>query len=163
MPSSENVYTERILTLLGNEDPIKVLENTPRVLEHLLESLGEYRMTQSYAPGKWTAREILCHMADVELGKSFRIRQVLAGAPVQVFDQDRWAERYGRLEPALAVETFRALRAWNLALFAGFDLHDWLTEAQHPERGPVSLDLEVRFMAGHDLNHLAQLQTIAEG
>ncbi len=163
MHSPTDTYTEHILTLLGDEDPIKVLENTPRVLEHLLESLGEYRMTQSYAPGKWTAREILCHMADVELGKSFRIRQVLAGAPVQVFDQDRWAARYGRLEPALAVETFRALRAWNLALFAGFDLHDWLTEARHPERGPVSLDLEVRFMAGHDLNHLAQLQTIAEG
>ena len=163
MQSSENAYTERILTLLGDEDPIKVLENTPRVLETLLESLGEYRMSQSYAPGKWTAREILCHLADVELGKSFRIRQVLAGAPIQVFDENRWAERYGRLEPSLAVETFRALRAWNLALFAGFDLHDWLTEAQHPERGPVSLDLEVRYMAGHDLNHLAQLQMIAEG
>ena len=163
MHSPVDAYTERILALLGDEDPIQVLENTPRVLETLLESLGEYRMSLSYAPGKWTAREILCHLADVELGKSFRIRQVLAGAPVQLFDQDRWAERYGRLEPSLAVETFRALRAWNLALFAGFDLRDWLTEAQHPERGPVSLDVEVRYMAGHDLNHLAQLRAVAEG
>ena len=162
MQPSQDTYTERILAMLGDEDPIKVLENTPRALETLLESLGEYRMGLSYAPGKWTAREILCHLADVELGKSFRIRQMLAGAPVQLFDQDRWAERYGRLEPSLAVETFRALRAWNLTLFASFDLHDWLTEALHPERGPVSLDLEVRYMAGHDLNHLAQLQMIAE-
>ena len=156
-------YLDRILALLGDRDPITVLETTPRHLDVLMESLGSYRLEHAYAPGKWSAREILCHLADVELGKSFRIRQMLAGTPIQAFDQDLWARRYGQLEASLALETFRALRAWNLALFAGFDLDDWLTEAVHPERGVMSLDLEVRWMAGHDLNHLAQLERIVNG
>lgn len=154
-------YMERILGYLGEQDPIEVLRSTPPRLELLLESLGEYRMEQSYAPGKWRARDILAHLADVELGKSFRIRQVLAGSGAQAFDQELWARRYGKLEPSLAIEAFRALRAWNLALFATFDLDDWLHEYTHPERGIISIDLETRLMAGHDLNHLAQLEQIA--
>ena len=109
-------------------------------------------------------RHILAHLADVELGVGFRIRQMVAGVEVlQPFDQDAWAAPYGRLEPTLALETFRALRAWNLARYASFTFEDWLREVHHPERGLFSVDLSVRVSAGHDLNHLAQLEQIAGG
>jgi hypothetical protein len=71
-----------------------------------------------------------------------------------------WAQRYARLDPALAVEAFRGLRAWNLALLTTLTLEDWLAEGYHPERGFESVDLMVRFLAGHDINHLAQLESI---
>lgn len=158
-----NPYVARMLELLGDQDPILVLEATPTRLETLLLGLGD-DVDRPYAPGKWDARHILAHLADVELGVGFRVRQMVAGVEtLQPFDQDAWAAPYGRLEPTLALETFRALRAWNLARYASFTFEDWLREVHHPERGPFSVDLSVRVSAGHDLSHLAQLEQIAGG
>lgn len=155
-----NPYVARMLELLGDQDPILILEATPVRLEALLLKLGD-DVERPYAPGKWDARHILAHLADNELAAGFRLRQMVAGVGVvQPYDQDVWATRYVRADPALSLETFRALRAWNLALYAGFSLEDWLTEVQHPERGLVSVDVMVRMLAGHDLNHLAQLATL---
>jgi uncharacterized damage-inducible protein DinB len=157
-----NPYVERILATLGDRDPIEVLQQTPLRLEELLHGLmpADYELT--YGPGKWSVREILAHLADVELSHSFRFRQTLAESePVlQPFDQDAWARRYQRADPSLAVASFRAVRSWNLALLATLDLDGWLKEAYHPERGMVSLDMMVRLLAGHDINHLGQLESI---
>jgi hypothetical protein len=156
-----NPYIERILSYLGNQDPIAVLQQTPSKLENLLESLTDFEV--SYEEGKWTAREILAHMADVELLMGYRLRQAVSepNYVIQVMDQDTWAKRYKKLEPSLSVETFRALRSWNLALFSTFGLEDWNKETMHPERGKETVDLMVSFLAGHDLNHLRQLEQIA--
>jgi hypothetical protein len=156
-----NPYIERILSYLGNQDPIAVLQQTPSKLENLLESLTDFEV--SYEEGKWTAREILAHMADVELLMGYRLRQAVSEPSyvIQVMDQDTWAKRYKKLEPSLSVETFRALRSWNLALFSTFGLEDWNKETMHPERGKETVDLMVSFLAGHDLNHLRQLEQIA--
>ena len=160
-----NSYVTRMLELLGDQDPILVLRWRPRTrLETLTRTFDDEDWARAYAPGKWDARHILAHLADVELGVGFRIRQMVAGVEVlQPFDQDAWAAPYGRLEPTLALETFRALRAWNLARYASFTFEDWLREVHHPERGLFSVDLSVRVSAGHDLNHLAQLEQIAGG
>lgn len=156
-----NAYYTHILDLLGDADPILVLEATPKKLTLLLDAFSPDDWAQSYALGKWDARHIVAHLADVELGIGFRIRQLTAGAqPLQPFDQDLWAKPYSRLDPALAIGTFCALRDWNLARFATFDFEDWLKEAPHPELGSLSTDTIVRFLAGHDLNHLAQLENI---
>ncbi len=157
-----DVYLQRILEQLGEHDPIEVLQATPQRLAALLEGMAPSDLERSYAPGKWTARHVYAHLADVELGMGFRIRQVIAhpGIELQAFDQDVWAQRYARADAALAVEAFRGLRAWNLALLATLSLDDWLAEGRHPQRGAESVDLMVRFLAGHDINHLAQLESI---
>ncbi len=147
------------LSLLGDLDPVDVLRATPARLKEYAEAASPLVLESPYAPGKWTPTEVLAHLADVEIVMGFRLRQLAAvpGVELQPFDQDQWAPRYERLDPSLAVEAFAAVRAWNLALIAGFTLEDWLAEAYHPERGFESADLMVRMMAGHDINHLAQL------
>lgn len=156
-----NPYVARMLELLGEQDPILVLEATPVRLEALLLNLGD-DVERPYAPGKWDARHLAAHLADNELAAGFRLRQTVARVgQIQPYDQDIWATRYARTDPTLALETFRALRAWNLSLYAGFSMEDWLIEIKHPERGPLSVDLMVRMLAGHDLNHLAQLETLS--
>lgn len=156
-------YVARMLGLLGDQDPILVLEGTPLNLEILTQNFSEGDWAKSYGPGKWDARHIVAHLADVELGVGFRVRQMIAGAvDLQPFDEKAWATPYSRFDPALALETFRSLRAWNLARFASFDMDDWLRESYHPERGLISVDLSVRMSAGHDLNHLTQLAKIAQ-
>ena len=156
-----NAYVERMLGLLGDNDPVLVLEATPARLETLTLGFTESDWSRSYGPGKWDARHIVAHLADVELGVGFRIRQMVAGVEtLQAFDENAWAEPYSRSDPALAMETFRALRAWNLLRYASFGLEEWLRESLHPERGPMSVDLSVRLSAGHDLNHLGQLERL---
>ena len=156
-------YVARMLDLLGEQEPILVLEATPVKLEALLLQLGG-DVDRPYAPDKWDARHIFAHLADNELAAGFRLRQMIARVgDVQPYDQDVWAARYARADPALALGTFQAVRAWNLALYATFDLDDWLREVHHPERGPLSVDLAVRLLAAHDLNHLGQLEGLAAG
>jgi hypothetical protein len=157
-------YIARILGTLGDADPIGVLESTPRRLDAYLVGFAEADWDRAYAPGKWTAREVLAHLADVELLLGLRLRQAVSVPDYrpESMDQDAWARRYARVSPPLALETFRALRAWNLALLTTFDLDDWGRPVLYPLAGVDSVDMMVRFLAGHDLNHLAQLARIAE-
>jgi DinB superfamily len=160
----ENAYRSRMLSLLGQADPITSLSTSvPRAMA-VFERLREGGMDRSYAPGKWTAREIFSHLADVEIGVGFRVRQALAEElhEVQAFDQDAWAARYRKTDPGLAVAAFKALREWNLVLFRGLTPEDRARIALHPERGEESVDVMIRMLAGHDLNHIAQLEQIAE-
>jgi uncharacterized damage-inducible protein DinB len=148
---------------LGAEEPLKVLNATPRKLEQLIEDLGSERMDQSPAPGKWSPREIVCHLADTELAFAFRLRQTLAedGHVIQPFDQERWAANYAGYEAREALTVFCAVRIWNMSLVRSLPPETHAKPVTHPERGPMTFWTIVETMAGHDLNHLAQLQAIA--
>jgi len=158
-------YRERILKTLGDRSVIDTLEATGARVEALAARLGPAGMQRSYGPGKWTAYQILAHLADAELGVGFRLRQALAedDHKAQAFDQDRWASRYGDLKAdgAAAARAFCALRPWNVALIRTLTPKDLARPFFHPERGVESVDLIVKMLAGHDLNHLAQLEQIA--
>jgi hypothetical protein len=107
--------------------------------------------------------EILCHLADCEIAFSFRWRQTLAetGYVAQSFDQDRWAPRYPSISGDDALRTFLALRGWNGILLDRLGPDDWSRALLHPELGEMTFGTLVGTMAGHDLNHLAQLNEIA--
>lgn len=156
-------YPARLLNLLGKQDPFVILEDTPRRLADLQKGLGSEGLDATHGPGKWKARQIFAHLADAEIGVGFRIRQVLAGVDqIQPFDQDAWATRYGSADAAAAREAQASVRRWNLALFRSLGATDLARSAFHPERGDSeTVDLMIRLLAGHDLNHLAQLETIA--
>jgi hypothetical protein len=158
-----NPYVERILGLLGDRPVVESLQHTGKRIEAMAGSLDPMRMERTYAPGKWTARQILAHLADCELAIGFRLRQALAeeNHQAQAFDQDHWAARYSGLDGAVAARAFVALRAWNLALVRLLGPKDLERPYVHGERGPESVGILVRLLAGHDLNHLAQLEQIA--
>ncbi len=149
-------------TFLGKGDAVAIITATPARLAALVDSMSAEQVEAPIAPGKWSVRQIVTHVADCEIGFGFRLRQALAGVPVlQPFDQDRWAESYGRYSLAGAIETFRALRAWDVALVAGLSEADKELKVNHPERGDMTLWTIVETMAGHDLNHLAQVERVA--
>lgn len=146
---------------LGEGDAVAVISGTPARLAALVGGMSAQRVEAPTAPGKWSVRQIVTHVADCEIGFGFRLRQALAGVSIQPFDQDKWAESYGRYSLAAALETFRALRAWNVALVAGLSEADKALKVTHPERGEMTLWTIVETMAGHDLNHLAQVERVA--
>lgn len=160
-----NSYVESLIRRVKDSDPLAVLAATPARLEELAATLGEAGMARSLAPGKWSARATLAHLADCELAFGFRFRQVLAEDHhlVQAFDQDAWARRNEHVHARAALELFGAVRAANVALLRSVAPADWTRSALHPERGEETLAFMARYLAGHDLHHLEQLAAIAAG
>jgi len=141
----------------------EILESTPETLANLIEGIGPARSTVPLAPGKWSAAEIVSHLADCELVFGFRLRQTLAedSPTIQPFDQEKWAVRYGGISAAQALEVFKTMRGWNLQLVRNLPPDVYGRKVTHPERGTMTFQTIVETMAGHDLNHLSQLQRIA--
>ncbi len=148
---------------VDGQDPESLVKQFPDKLTAVISKLGIPGMGLSLAPGKWTVGQILCHLADCEIAFSFRWRQALAEDDhvVQPFDQDHWATHYASLPADAALQTFLALRKWNTLLLAELSAADWEREVTHPERGQQTFRTLVETMAGHDLNHLKQLEEIA--
>lgn len=142
-----------------------ILGSTAAQIELLLAALGPANASTSPAPGKWSAAEIVCHLADCELVFAFRLRQTLAEDDyvIQSFDQEKWAAEYSRIGVKEAQAAFAAIRAWNLPLIGGALPASADRPVTHPERGIMTFQTLVETMAGHDLNHLGQLRRLAGG
>ena len=149
-------------TFLADQEPRAVLAATPGLIHQAVCELTPEQIQAPIAPGKWSPCEMLAHLADCELVFSFRLRQTLAepSPTLQPFNQDAWATRYAAYDLPSALELFRATRAWNLKLIGNASEADFTREATHPERGTMTFQTIVETMAGHDLNHLAQLQVL---
>jgi hypothetical protein len=140
-----------------------ILAATQGEIGRLILAIGAEKENAAPAPGKWSAAEIIAHLADCELVFGFRLRQTLAeNAPtIQPFDQEKWAATYTGVPAKQALEVFTALRGWNLRLI-GLALPQAAERpVTHPERGMMTFLTLVETMAGHDLNHLGQLKKLA--
>ena len=142
-----------------------ILSATSHEIANKLQMIGPERVADSPAPGKWSPAEIVCHLADCEIAFAFRLRQTLAEDHhvLQPFDQEKWAAGYKGIPAKEALAAFTALRLWNLKLIAGALPRSASKPVTHPERGTMTFQTIVETMAGHDLNHLAQLKRIAAG
>ena len=146
---------------LGERDPVEVMESTPGKLEKVLGKLSAEQIGKQPAPRKWSVREIMAHLADCEIAFGFRLRQGAAGVEmVQPFEQDDWARNYGAYDLGAAVDTFRALRGWNLAFVRSLTDEQRDFRVNHPERGMMTVWTIVETMAGHDLHHLERLEKL---
>ena len=147
---------------LGEQRPIPVIAATPERLRGLLKNLGT-TANRAPAPGKWSAREIVCHLADCEIVFAYRLRQAASQTyhVIQPFDQDDWAKQYSGYSADAALEAFSAVRRWNLALLDSLPADTFGRKLNHPERGDMTFQTVVETMGGHDLNHLKQIEAIA--
>ncbi len=150
-------------SFLGSNNALETIAQTPDRIAAMLVTIGEKRVGEAPGPGKWSAREILAHLADCELVFSFRLRQTLAedNPTIQPFDQEKWAATYSAYDAASAFAVFSALRRWNLALIGSLKPDSLQRKMTHPERGEMTFLTIVETMGGHDVNHLQQLERIA--
>jgi hypothetical protein len=140
-----------------------ILSATSHEIANKLQMIGPDKSSEPPAPGKWSPAEIVCHLADCEIAFAFRLRQTLAEDHhiLQPFDQDKWATPYKGIAAKDALAAFTAIRNWNLKLIAKALPDSASKPVTHPERGTMTFQTIVETMAGHDLNHLAQLRQIA--
>jgi uncharacterized damage-inducible protein DinB len=167
MQETPEQYIKRILGYVEGKDPLRVQRETPKKLQTLIKALSKRQLTQRPEPGRWSVGEILAHLADAELVGGWRMRLILGnnGVSLQPFDQNVWAETfaYARRDPATSLETFRVLRANNLAMLKALPKNLWENYGMHQERGKETISHIVRMFAGHDLNHLGQVEEIVKG
>jgi hypothetical protein len=157
-------YTKRILGNIEGQDPLAVQAATPGTLERLIDGVPAATLRARPAPDKWSVGEILAHLADGEIVGAFRLRFILGapGSPIVAYDQDRWVKsgHYEKRDPRKSLEQFRVLREANLALLESLEPEQWKQYGLHSERGQESIEQIVRMFAGHDLNHLKQIEEI---
>jgi len=142
-------------TNLGDRDPLAVLSSTAAQIA----AIDPSRYATPWASGKWTIGQIIAHLADCEVAFSFRLRQAAAEPNyiIQSFDQDLWAGSYPTVDPAAALAVFLSVRAWSVAFLQALPPEVFDKTVQHPDFGPMKFRNIVEIIAGHDLNHLAQL------
>jgi DinB superfamily len=148
---------------LDDREPIAALRETTSRIGQLARSWSAADFDRTYAPGKWSARQILVHLAQTELALGTRARHALTSPDyaAQSFDQDKWMAREATLDGRAALDAFLALAAMNQALFASLSAGDRETTLTHPEYGALSVDWIIHQMAGHQIHHLKQLEEIA--
>ena len=166
MQETPQQYTQRMLKHSQGKNPLRLQKGTHKKLAALTKRLNKKQLTRRPAPDKWSIAEILAHLADAELVIGYRIRLILAsnGSAIQAFDQDAWAKtfNYGRRDPNISLETFRFLRENNLRLLNSVPRPSWENYGLHQERGKESVEHLMKMMAGHDLNHLLQIEKIVK-
>lgn len=164
MQETPQEYIKRILGNVEGQNPLKVQAGTPKKLERLIKGMPASKLRKRPAPEKWSAGEILAHLADSEIVIGWRLRQILGapGTPIQAYDQDSWAAagHYQKRDPRKSAEQFRVVREANLALLKSLAPEQWKHHGMHSERGVETVEHIVRMIAGHDINHTKQVERI---
>lgn len=160
-------YTERLKRLAGDDDPVAVLAATPDRIRELIAGVPRDVLQRPPQPGKWSIAQILAHLADGEIVFAHRLRMVLAAspAPLTAFDQNQWAELfdYPSADAAASLDLFAAVRAANVRLVRRVSPSLLQRSGTHEEWGSETAESLLRIEAGHDRNHLSQIEGIVGG
>ena len=143
-------------------DPVAVLTSQIDVTAALLRGVSETDALKRYAPGKWSVKEVVGHLADTERIMAYRALRIARGdeTPLPGFDENAYVPpaKFDARPLADLVADLRTVRAGTLALFRSFDADAWR------RRGTASgKDVSVRALGymipGHERHHVEILKT----
>lgn len=132
----------------------------------MLEGFPEHALTSHPIHGKWSACEIVHHLADSETVSGIRLKRLLVEDHplIQGYDQDAFAARlnYNARDIAPALDAFRSARANTAQLLALMSDEDWTREGTHSESGSYTAEDWLKIYAEHAHNHAAQIRRLRE-
>jgi hypothetical protein len=164
MKETPQQYTQRVVSYMEGKKPLAVQAATAKKLERLIKGVPTAKLKKRPGPDKWSVGEILAHLAEAEIVGGFRMRLILGapGTPITAFDQDAWviSGHYAKRDPRKSLEQFRAVREANLDLLKSLTPEQWKHHGLHAERGVETIEHIVRMFAGHDINHMQQIERI---
>ncbi|MDM8520643.1 DinB family protein [Anaerolineales bacterium HSG6] len=114
---------------------------------------------------QWTVRDIITHLVEAETGLSIQIHKIRAGRETlpQGFDLDRWnagvKKRMGDLTPAQLLQGLEEVRQKTLERLKTIESHEWELSGEHPSFGVVSVEKYYQIIAGHQRQHLIDIQS----
>jgi hypothetical protein len=105
---------------------------------------------------------VLIHLAQTELALGTRVRFALSQPryDAQAFSQDDWLPIDGAADARTALDVYTTLRKLNLAMFRSLTPDQHGRVFTHPEYGELTVGWVASQMAGHDIHHLKQLESI---
>jgi hypothetical protein len=147
---------------LGDRDPIATMRESLEKFQSLTRGWTADRFERSYGPGKWSARQVLTHLAQTEMALGCRARMAISISPyvAQAFDQNDWMSHERGMTGPAALEAFLVMARMNIAFFESLSPSERATPFSHPEYGALTVDWILHQMAGHHINHLEQLERI---
>jgi hypothetical protein len=158
-------YTARLLALAADDDPFSVLQSTPSRIARVIEGFGAGELQWSPSQERWSIAQIVTHLADSEIVFAYRVRMILSasGTALQAYDQAAWlrSQHAERSDAHASLGLFRAVRESMVALLRRLTPEELDRYGMHPERGKESIRHLLRLYAGHDRNHLAQIEGLA--
>jgi len=164
--ASATAYTAALLTVLGDRDPIEVLDQLIPWLTARVSSLDDATLRRPETPGKWSVMEVIQHLADSDLVFGYRLRMMVTEdrPAIPGYNQDAWARtfRYRDVPLASALDQLRGQRIANIAVLRGLTPAQLAREGLHSERGAESAGFLLRLMAAHDLVHRRQIDRILD-
>lgn len=162
MNETPQQYIDRLLSNVGDADPWEILTSTAERLRQLVAGRSQADLAWKPAPDRWSVGEILAHLADCEVVAAWRLRTILAtsGTTLQPFDQNRWAKAltYEHAPTDESLDVFEVNRRANVRLLRSVDPAMLDNFGVHAERGRESARHLVQLYAGHDRNHLRQIE-----
>ena len=164
MHETPDAYIARILSFVGEHEPLQILASTAGRLRAAIAGRTRDALSRTPDPARWSAVQILAHLADAEVVSAWRIRAILAadGVPLQPFDQNIWAAAfsYAESDPFESLQLFETNRGATLSLLRRVNPALHANHGMHAERGKETIAHLLRLYAGHDLNHLAQIEKL---
>ena len=164
MNETPQAYMSRILSFVAGKEPLDILASTAGRLRALIAGRTREELSRRPDPSRWSTTQILAHLADAEVVASWRLRSIIAsdGVALQAFDQNAWAStfKYADADPVESLRLFDVTRAANLSLLRRIDPALYANHGMHVERGKETITHLIRLYAGHDLNHLAQVEQL---
>ncbi len=158
------VYMAAVDALVGKQEPLDILSQASAKLADFFIDKPEDKLAVPEANGKWSMRQVVDHLFDVELVYAYRIRMILASDKPRflTMDQDDWVNQqwYRSLGLQSMLESLGAFRDVNVAMLSGLPAEQRKRYGVHSQRGNETVDDLMRRWAGHDLLHLLQLDRI---
>ncbi|MBM3801242.1 MAG: DinB family protein [Acidimicrobiia bacterium] len=156
-----DLYYERYLSKVPHQDVLQLLRDQVEVTCALLANVDESDADATYAPGKWSIKEVAGHIVDTERIMAYRLLRIARGdsTPLPGFEQDDYVRDGNFASRTLAnlIEEFRLVRAATLALLQGLD-GEALVRRGLADGKPVSARALAYIIAGHERHHLDILQ-----
>ena len=132
-----------------------------RVVNDALRGISEQELDARPAPDKWSAREIVHHLADSEMTSAIRLRRLIAEERpvIQGYDQDEFARRLAYDRPVQAsLDAFRAARQTTAEILERLTETDWTREGIHSESGRYTVERWLEIYAIHAHTHAEQIR-----
>ncbi|RIK71871.1 MAG: hypothetical protein DCC67_20055 [Planctomycetota bacterium] len=134
----------------------------PQMLREAVAGLSPAELDARPIPGKWSTREVVCHIADFEPIYADRMKRVVAENKPTFFggDPDVFAAglAYGRRNVADELELVDVVRRTMSVILRGLRAEDFQRVGVHSEYGPLSLEELLRRITGHIPHHVATIK-----